>query len=137
MIWLIETPASEKTGIDIESDGASFRRLCSKLATGTGKTVVMAMLIAWQAINKATYPHDDRFSKNIFVVAPNLTVRERLSVLMPSKDKNYYDEFDVMLVSLREKLAQARVLIRNWHALQWDSEETIKKKKSVDKRGGC
>ena len=135
LIWLVETPDSEKTGIDIEGDGGSFRRLCSKLATGTGKTVVMAMLIAWQVINRVTYPSDGRFSKNIFVVAPNLTVRERLSVLMPSEDKNYYDEFDVVPVSLREKLAQARVLIRNWHALQWDSEEAIKKKKSVDKRG--
>ena len=48
LIWLVETPDSEKTGIDIEGDGGSFRRLCSKLATGTGKTVVMAMLIAWQ-----------------------------------------------------------------------------------------
>ncbi len=134
LIWLIETPDSEKTGIDVEGDGGSFRRLCSKLATGTGKTVVMAMLIAWQVINKATYPNDGRFSKNIFVVAPNLTVRERLSVLMPSEPKNYYEEFDVVPVSLREKLAQAKVLIRNWHALQWDSEEKINKKKSVDKR---
>ena len=135
LIWLIETHESEKTGIDIPSDSGEFRRLCSKLATGTGKTVVMAMLIAWQAINRATYPRDGQFSKNIFIVAPNLTVKERLSVLVPSDPKSYYAEFNIVPLSLREKLSQANVLIRNWHALQWETEERIKKKKSVDKRG--
>ena len=135
LIWLIETPASEKTGIDIPTDGGEFRRLCSKLATGTGKTVVMAMLIAWQAINRMTYNKDGRFSQHIFIVAPNLTVRERLSVLNPANTKNYYDEFDVVPLSLKEKLRQAKVLIRNWHALNWETEEKIEKKKGVDKRG--
>ena len=58
LIWLTEAPASEKVGIDIPSDGGSFSRLCSKMATGSGKTVVMAMLIAWKVINKVTYPQD-------------------------------------------------------------------------------
>ncbi len=71
-------------GIDIPSDGGSFSRLCSKMATGSGKTVVMAMLIAWQVINKVTYPQDDRFSKYVFVVAPGLTVKSRLQVLLPA-----------------------------------------------------
>ena len=135
LIWLVEVPDSEKTGITIPTDGGAFRRLCSKLATGTGKTVVMAMLIAWQAINRATYPRDGRFSQNFFIVAPNLTVRERLSVLVPSKTQNYYDEFGVVPMSLREKLHQAKILIRNWHALNWETGEKISKKKSVDKRG--
>ena len=135
LIWLIETHESEKTGIDIPSDSGEFRRLCSKLATGTGKTVVMAMLIAWQAINRATYPRDGRFSTNIFIVAPNLTVKERLAVLIPSDPKNYYAEFNIIPLSLIGKLAQAKVLIRNWHALQWETEEKIEKRKSVDKRG--
>ena len=136
LIWLLETHDSEKTGIDIPSDGGEFRRLCSKLATGTGKTVVMAMLIAWQVINRATYPQDKRFSKNIFIVAPNLTIRKRLEVLIPSNNQNYYDEFGVVPpMSMKEKLNQAKILIKNWHALQWDSEEQIEKKKSVDKRG--
>ena len=135
LIWLVETPDSEKTGIDIPTDGGEFRRLCSKLATGTGKTVVMAMLIAWQAINRMTYNRDGRFSQHIFIVAPNLTVRERLSVLNPANTKNYYDEFGVVPLSLKEKLRQAKVLIRNWHALNWETEEKIEKKKGVDKRG--
>ena len=54
-----------------------------KMATGSGKTIVMAMLIAWQVLNKVTYPQDSRFSKNIFVVAPGLTVKNRLQVLYP------------------------------------------------------
>ena len=135
LIWLIEMPASEKTGINIPTDGGEFRRLCSKLATGTGKTVVMAMLIAWQAINRMTYNRDRRFSRHIFIVAPNLTVRERLSVLNPANTRNYYDEFSIAPLSLQEKLRQAKVLIRNWHALNWETEEKIEKKKGVDKRG--
>ena len=135
LIWLLEGADAEKTGIDIPGDGGEFQRLCSKLATGTGKTVVMAMLIAWQVINRVTYPQNGRFSKNVFIVAPNLTVRERLSVLVPSDKTNYYDEFGVVPLSLREKLRQAKVVIRNWHALNWESEEKIKNKKGVDKRG--
>ena len=80
LIWLAEAPASEKVGIEIPSDGGDFTRLCSKMATGSGKTIVMAMLITWQVINKVTYPQDARFSKNVFVVAPGLTVKSRLQV---------------------------------------------------------
>jgi len=135
LIWLIESPESEKSGIEIKSDGGEFLRLCSKLATGTGKTTVMAMLIAWQSINRSTYPIDRRFSQNFFVVAPNLTVRERLAVLVPSNQPNYYDEFGIVPPSLRQKFLQANVLVRNWHALNWETENTIEKKKGVDKRG--
>ena len=135
LIWWIEAHASEKTGITELIDADVFPRLCSKLATGTGKTVVMAMLIAWQAINRATYPQDRRFSQHIFIVAPNLTVRERLAVLDPSAEHNYYDEFCVVPQDLNQKLQQAKVLIRNWHALNWETEEKIKNKKGVDKRG--
>ncbi|MCK5611864.1 DEAD/DEAH box helicase family protein, partial [Candidatus Pacearchaeota archaeon] len=80
LIWLTEAPESEKVGIDIPSDGGSFPRLCSKMATGSGKTIVMAMLITWQVLNKVTYPQDKRFSKYIFVIAPGLTIRSRLKV---------------------------------------------------------
>ncbi len=134
IIWFVELPDSEKTGIHIPKDG-NLNRLCSKLATGTGKTVVMAMLIAWQVINRATYPQDRRFSQNVFIVAPNLTVKERLAVLRPENPQNYYDEFGIVPLSLREKLRQARILIRNWHALNWESEQKIRGKKGVDKRG--
>lgn len=135
LIWLNEAPDSEKVGIEIPSDGGEFRRLCSKMATGSGKTIVMAMLIAFQVINKITYPQDTRFSKNIFVVAPGLTVKSRLQVLEPSGKNNYYEEFNVVPVALLDKLRQGKVRIRNWHPLNWETEEKLAKKKSVDKRG--
>jgi len=135
LIWLVEAPAAEKTGIEIPSDGGEFSRLCSKMATGSGKTIVMAMLIAWQVLNKVTYPQDTRYSKHIFVVAPGLTVKSRLQVLLPSGKDNYYEEFNIVPATLLDKLRQGKVLIRNWHALNWDTEERLAKKKSVDKRG--
>ena len=73
------------------------------MATGSGKTIVMAMLIAWQVLNKVTYPQDARFSKHIFVVAPGLTVKNRLQVLIPAGTGNYYEEFNIVPGALSEK----------------------------------
>jgi type III restriction enzyme len=135
LIWLTEASAADKQGIEIPSDGGPFARVCAKMATGSGKTIVMAMLIAWQILNKVTYPQDKRFAKNVFIVAPGLTVKNRLSVLYPSGPGNYYDEFNIVPGGLREQLRQGLVLVRNWHTLQWDTEEQLAKKRSVDKRG--
>ena len=135
LIWLTEAPAAQKVGLAIPSDGGAFARLCSKMATGSGKTIVMAMLMAWQSLNKITYPQDTRFAKNFLVIAPGLTVRNRLGVLVPSADGNYFDEFSIVPAGLREKLRQATVIVRNWHALNWDSAEKITRRRSVDKRG--
>ena len=135
LIWLTEAPETEKVGIDIPSDGGEFLRLCSKMATGSGKTIVMAMVISWHILNKVTYPLDQRFSKNIFIVAPGLTVKNRLEVLIPSEPKNYYDEFNIIPAGLKEKLRQGKIIIKNWHKLNWEDEARILKKKSVDKRG--
>jgi type III restriction enzyme len=135
LIWLVEAPDADKVGIEIPSDGGQFSRYCSKIATGTGKTVVMAMLIAWHILNKITYPQDKRFSKHILVIAPGLTVKNRLQVLDPSSSANYYEEFNIVPPNFFEKLRLGKVRIRNWHALNWETEEQIAKKKSVDKRG--
>lgn len=135
LIWLTEAPESEKIGIEIDQENNEFRRICSKMATGTGKTIVMAMVIAWQVLNKSTYPTDKRFSKNIFIVAPGITVKNRLSVLKPSDNQNYYDFFGIIPLSLREKFNQGKIVIENWHTLAWDDEAAIKKRRSVDKRG--
>jgi len=135
LIWLVEGPAADKVGIEIPSDGGLFTRICSKMATGTGKTIVMALLIAWQVLNKVNYPQDTRFSKNVFIVAPGLTVRSRLQVLLPSNPGNYYEEFNIVPAALLDKLRQGKVIIRNWQALNWENEEKLAKKKSVDKRG--
>ena len=135
LIWLTEAAESEKVGLEIPDDGGEFRRLCAKMATGTGKTVVMAMVCAWHILNKAAFPHDPRFAKNILVVAPGLTVRNRLAVLDPSHAENYYEEFRVAPPDYMDKLRQGRVIVRNWHALNWETNEQIAKKRSVDKRG--
>lgn len=117
IIWFTEAPKSARLGIKIGSDGGDFIRLCTKMATGTGKTIVMAMLIAWQVLNKATYKNDTRFTKNVLVVAPGLTVKKRLEVLKPASHENYYDEFQIVPMSMYKKLHKANVVIHNWHTL--------------------
>jgi type III restriction enzyme len=100
----------------------------------------MAMLIAYNILNKVTYRKDNRFSKNILIVAPGLTVKSRLSVLNPSDDHNYYHEFQILPSTLMEKLREGRVKIINWHMLAWDSQDKLDEKaekgqlRSVDKR---
>ncbi|MCY4037017.1 MAG: DEAD/DEAH box helicase family protein, partial [bacterium] len=135
LIWLAEAQPSQRAGINIPSDGGPFQRRCAKMATGSGKTVVMAMVIAWHVLNKVANPGDVRFAKNILVVAPGLTVRSRLAVLKPSHPDNYYEEFRVVPPALRDKLRRGKVVIRNWHALSWETEERVAKKRGVDKRG--
>ena len=135
LIWLTEAPAADRVGIEVPSDGGAFRRVCSKMATGSGKTVVMAMLIAWQVLNKVAYRQDTRFSKNVLVVAPGLTVRSRLAVLEPSHPENYYEAFRVVPSHMLDRLRQGKVIIRNWHALNWETDEQIARRRSVDKRG--
>jgi type III restriction enzyme len=135
LIWLVEAPSADRVGIDVPGDGGLFKRLCTKLCTGGGKTTVMAMLIAWQICNKVVYPQDKRFSKNVFVVAPGLTVKSRLQVLLTGGDDNYYSQFNVVPIGLLDKLRQGKVIINNWQALAWDSEVSLAKKKGVDKRG--
>ena len=131
LIWLVESPPSEKQGINIPSDGGLFERVCCKMATGSGKTIVMGMLIAWQVINKVTYPTDTRFSKNILVMSPGLTVKKRLAVLYPSDEKNVYNAFQIVPDGLFDKLRQVRIIVHNWHVLMPLDEP----KKSVVKKG--
>ncbi len=129
LVWLLEAPDHERQGILIPSDGGLFQRLCCKMATGTGKTVVMAMLIAWQAANKVASPQDARFSKNILVMAPGLTVKSRLQVLLPENPDNFYDQFDIVPESFRESLRKANIMIHNWHTLmpETDSPRSVVK----------
>ena len=135
LIWLTEAPAGERQGIEVPGDGGPFSRLCAKMATGSGKTLVMAMAIAWHILNRVANPQDARFSKHVLVVAPGLTVRKRLAVLEPSDPGNYYERFDMVPVALRDRLRRGRVLVRNWHALNWESDEQVARRRTVDKRG--
>lgn len=140
LIWLTEAPAADKVGIEIKGDGGDFERWCSKMATGSGKTIIMAMIIAWNFLNKVTNPTDARFSKYALVIAPGLTVKSRLQVLYPTNKGNYYEEFNIVPASLMDKLRQGKIIIHNWHTLAWDTQEKLDAKvekgqlRSVDKR---
>ena len=135
LIWLAEAAVADKLGLEIPSDGGAIERLCAKMATGTGKTIVMAMVIAWHILNKVTYPQDPRFAKHVLIIAPGLTVKSRLAVLEPTHAENYYNAFRIVPSSLFDKLRQGKIFVRNWHTLNWDTDETVSKKRSVDKRG--
>jgi type III restriction enzyme len=119
LIWCVEGAAEYRQGIAIPGDGGAWQRLCNKMATGTGKTTVMAMIITWQVLNALAYPKRNKdFSRAIFIVAPGLTVKERLQVLMPGNPDNFYDHFNVCPSNAdRQKLNQAELLIENWHSL--------------------
>ena len=135
LIWLTEAPSADRVGVEVPSDGGPFKRLCAKMATGSGKTVVMAMVVSWQILNKVTWPGDPRFAKHILVMAPGLTVKNRLAVLEPSHPENYFEAFRVVPQALLDKLRQGKVVVRNWHALNWETDEKIAGKRGVDKRG--
>ncbi|MCL4553167.1 MAG: DEAD/DEAH box helicase family protein [Candidatus Marsarchaeota archaeon] len=54
-----------------------FARYAIKMATGSGKTKVMALTVAWQYFNAVAEGRDD-YAKTFLVVAPNVIVFERL-----------------------------------------------------------
>lgn len=133
LIWMLEAQPNYRQGINVQGDGGAFERLCNKMATGSGKTTVMAMIITWQVLNALTYPKSPRkYSSAVFLVAPGLTVKSRLQVLMPGHTANYYDSFELCpSEAMRQKLNRAEVLIENWHTLMPLKEQ----ERSVVKKG--
>ncbi|MEI7989844.1 MAG: DEAD/DEAH box helicase family protein, partial [Chloroflexota bacterium] len=101
-----------------DSSNPGLPRTALKMATGTGKTVVMAMLIAWHTLNKAAYPQDTRFSNTFLMIAPGITIRDRLRVLFPNDPQNYYRQRDILPSQEMEQLGQAKIIITNFHAFQ-------------------
>jgi type III restriction enzyme len=97
-------------------------RYAAKMATGSGKTVVMAMLIAWAFCNRGRNAADRRYPRRVLVVCPNKTIHERLQVLRASDWDNYYDKFDLVPSALRPELAKGKVLVTNWHIFNESSE---------------
>lgn len=93
-----------------------FLRVAHKMATGSGKTVVMGMLIAWQTLNKVANPQDTRFTSRFLVVAPGITIKDRLRVLLPSDPHNYYRGMDLVPPELTEHLGRASIVVTNFHA---------------------
>src|SRR5499427_3044080 len=93
-------------------------RLALKLATGAGKTSVMAMLIAWQTINAVRRPNSKRFTRGFLVVAPGLTIRDRLRVLQPNDPDSYYQSREIVPNDMLADLDRAKIVITNYHAFK-------------------
>jgi type III restriction enzyme len=120
-----------------EAHNPGLYRIALKMATGTGKTVVMAMLIAWQTLNKLANPQDRRFTDAFLVVAPGITIRDRLRVLLPSDPGNYYRERDIVPPELAAQLQQARIVVTNFHAFLFrDRGNASSLTKKILARGG-
>ena len=100
----------------VHNDG--LPRVALKMATGTGKTVVMAMLIVWQTANKAFNRRDVRFTNRFLVVTPGITIRDRLRVLLPTEEVNYYRERDLVPPDLWPTLQDASIFITNYHTFK-------------------
>jgi type III restriction enzyme len=106
-----------------DSSNPGLPRTAFKMATGSGKTVVMAMLIAWHTLNKRANPQDARFSDTFLIVTPGITIRDRLRVLLPNDPENYYRQRDIVPAQLQDQLGQAKIIITNYHAFQ--QRETV------------
>ncbi len=93
-------------------------RIAFKMATGSGKTLVMGMLIAWQTLNKLANPQDARFSDTFLIVTPGITIRDRLRVLLPNDPNNYYRLHDLVPPELFAELGKVKMVITNFHAFK-------------------
>ena len=93
-------------------------RLALKLATGAGKTTVMAMLIAWQTINAVRHPNSRKFTRGFLLVAPGLTIKDRLRVLQPNDPDSYYASREIVPRDMLADLGRASIVITNYHAFK-------------------
>lgn len=93
-------------------------RIALKLATGAGKTTVMAMLIAWQTINAVRYPQSKAFTRGFLIVTPGITIKDRLRVLLPNDLNNYYATREIVPPEFRSDVDRAKVVITNYHAFR-------------------
>lgn len=127
VIWLTEVaPQIGKAGkgflehlINANNDAnPELMRLALKMATGAGKTTVMAMLIAWQTINAARRPSSKKFTRGFLVVTPGLTIRDRLRVLLPNDPDSYYQNRELIPNDMLDDLKRAKIVITNYHAFK-------------------
>lgn len=126
VIWLTEVAPRIKQGHffleHLESarrdSNPELLRLALKLATGAGKTTVMAMLIAWQTLNAARRPNSRNFSQGFLVVSPGITIKDRLRVLFPNDVDSYYQSRELVPPDLLPDLRKAKIVITNYHAFK-------------------
>ena len=125
-IWLTEVAPQFKGGKRLLDHLASanrdanpeLSRLALKLATGAGKTTVMAMLIAWQTINAARHEGSKQFTRGFLVCAPGLTIKDRLRVLQPNDPDSYYAIRELVPTDMLDDLKRAKIVITNYHAFR-------------------
>lgn len=125
-IWLTEVAPHSKAGKRLLDHLASanrdanpqLMRLALKLATGAGKTTVMAMLIAWQTINAVRRPGSKNFTRGFLVVTPGLTIKDRLRVLQPNDPDSYYKDRELVPADMLEEMSRAKIVIANYHAFK-------------------
>lgn len=136
VIWLTEVaPKASQQGRRFWShleaaNGASnpeLLRMALKLATGAGKTTVMAMLIAWHTINSVRHPNAKRFTRGFLVVAPGITIKDRLRVLLPSDPESYYKTRELVPEDMMNDLGKAKIVITNYHAFKKKHEIPLNK----------
>ena len=125
-IWLTEVAARQKhhahlwKHIQAANQGANpeLVRIALKLATGAGKTTVMAMLISWQTLNAVRSPASNQFSRAFLIVAPGITIRDRLQILLPSHPDNYYAKRELVPADMLLDVAKAKIVLTNYHAFK-------------------
>jgi len=125
-IWLTEVAPTHKAGKQFLEHLANanndanpeLMRLALKLATGAGKTTVMAMLIAWQTINAVRRPNSKKFTRGFLIVSPGLTIRDRLRVLQPNDPDSYYQSRELIPNDMLGDLERAKIVITNYHAFK-------------------
>lgn len=134
-IWLVEVAPQSKEGRSIlerlekvnQDANPGLLRLALKLATGAGKTTVMAMLIAWQTLNAVRRPNSKNFTRGFLIVAPGITIKDRLRVLMPNDPDSYFAERELVPADMLEDLQRARIVITNYHAFKLRERSEISK----------
>lgn len=93
-------------------------RVAMKLATGAGKTTVMAMLIAWQTLNSVRSENSKTFSRGFLIVTPGITIRDRLRVLLPNDAENYYQKLNLVPSDMMQDMQRAKIVLTNYHAFK-------------------
>lgn len=93
-------------------------RVALKLATGAGKTTVMAMLIAWQTVNAVRHPQSKKFTRGFLIVTPGITIRDRLRVLQPNDPESYYVSRELIPTDMVGDISRAKIVITNYHSFK-------------------
>jgi type III restriction enzyme len=93
-------------------------RIALKLATGAGKTTVIAMLLAWQTVNAVRRPASKLFTRGFLICTPGITIRDRLRVLLPGDPDNYYKYREIVPNDLLGEIARAKIVITNYYAFK-------------------